>query len=578
MSNVHSAANTDTFKIGNYVAYKERIGKGGSGTIYKGYHKITKKEVAIKQIPVSDVTKIKKNIRNEIEVMSQLKHPNIVEYYDHILDTKYNYIYVIMEYCHQGDFYKFQKKRSIQEVHVQKFMKQLAAGLKYLKCNNGREIMHRDLKPQNILVAKDGSLKLTDFGFAKILNQDAMIKTFCGSPLYMAPEIIKCKGQDEYTNVSDLWSVGCIFYEMLVGIPPYPAKSINELVKKIEDNSEIYYPKHLTISDECKSLVNQLLERDPIKRIPWNDFFKHSWFNKDLLSDEENRLLAFDINDSKFTTNLPSVSLYRRNTRIFASTHLTDSERIRFKLKNKEFIDQNSLMSIPNKSSQEYIIVGTPPDRAQEKERLRQLTKIIEEKVESNVIEDRKLNDIYQEYQQYNKQTDENMVDEMFFSCESLGSETNNVIETDNVIELEKQLKQELKEKHNNKVKKELNIIINELIDSKESEHDLSFDFNDMFDLDNNDMLTASVNHNYHKDYFQKSVTNTYDFSTSLISTENSFITENTEPYVIIKPSLNSITKSDQHEYKKSKLKNIVTSSFGLLKGSLDYFNYNHSL
>jgi serine/threonine protein kinase len=586
MSNVHSTVIADTFEIGKYVAYKRKIGNGVSGTIYKGYHKMTKKEVAIKEIQVSDITKIQKNINTEVFVMSQLKHPNIVQYNDHILDTKCNNIYVIMEYCEKGDFHKFQRGRSIQEVHVQKFMKQLASGLKYLK---QRGIMHRDLKPQNILVTKEGNLKLTDFGFAKIINKNAMIKTYCGTPLYMAPEIIECKGQTEYTDVSDLWSVGCIFYEMLVGTQPYQASSMFELKKKIEKNNEIYFPKHLIISDECKLLVNQLLEYNPAKRISWEDFFEHAWFDKDLLEEEENKLLAFNINDKfdksigAFTTDLPSLSLYKKNIKIFASTHLTESEKKRFRLRDNKISNHVLSSSISNKSSQGYIVVGTPPDKIQEKERLQQLTKMIEEKVESNLIEDRKIDDIYKEHQQQNEDHEHDIPEEMFYSCQSENGINDNF--TKNIF----------KPHYQNKTDNPLDILIN----SKESEQELSFNFNDVFndnqneyddnqnefdDDDNNAMLTESTNENYFEDHFKApESSDTYNFSTSLICTGNSMVAENTEPFVVVKTPINPITTSDQHEYKKaknrSKFKTMVKSSFGLLRESFNYINsYNNSL
>ena len=153
MSNVHNAVRNNTFEVGQYVVDLKRIGNGASGTIYKGKHTKTNMEVAVKQISVN-IDDISLNITREIGLMRKLKHPNIIQLYDVIFDKNYGHVYLIMEYCQKGDLNKFQKGKAIHEIHVQKYMKQLMLGLKYLKENN---VMHRDLKPQNILIANDGT-------------------------------------------------------------------------------------------------------------------------------------------------------------------------------------------------------------------------------------------------------------------------------------------------------------------------------------------------------------------------------------------------------------------------------------
>ena len=139
-----------------------------------------------------------------------------------------------MEFCSGGDFTHFQKKRAIKEIHIHNYMKQLADGLKYLMEN---QILHRDLKPQNILITEGGFLKISDFGLAKEYSNmsNKLKQTYCGSPMYMAPEILHYQ---KYDNKSDLWSVGIILYEMITGTPPYHVKNFYQLIKKIEDQIE----------------------------------------------------------------------------------------------------------------------------------------------------------------------------------------------------------------------------------------------------------------------------------------------------------------------------------------------------
>ena len=122
----------NTFIIGDYIVYKKRIGKGSFSTIYKGYNKYTKREVAVKKMTLNNLGKLSTNMKREIRLMKNMKHSNIVELYDVIFDYNFGNIYLVMEFCNKGDFSKFQMKRAIREIHVKEYMRQLASGLKYL--------------------------------------------------------------------------------------------------------------------------------------------------------------------------------------------------------------------------------------------------------------------------------------------------------------------------------------------------------------------------------------------------------------------------------------------------------------
>jgi serine/threonine protein kinase len=586
MSNVHDTKQTETFEVGNYIVYDKAIGKGASGIIFKGYHKGTKQDVAVKEIREPNLHDIKRNIKTEIKLMKRLKHPNIVELYDVVLDYKKSAIYLVIEYCPQGDFSNFQRRKAIQEVHVQKYMKQLMLGLKYLKENN---IMHRDLKPQNILISKEGNLKLTDFGYAKVVNgTNAMIKTFCGSPLYMAPEIIKSKGVNDYSTKADLWSVGCIFYEMLTGYPPFYVSSMANLIKMIDEN-DIIIPKALNVSSEAKELLFSLLQVDPQKRINWNEFFAHEWLQKDLLIDEENKLLAFDISDD-FATDLPSISQYRRNTKIFISTHLTDSEKARFKLKDKSVLSTQP--SITYKSNNGYCVVGTPPQRVIENEKMDQLKMIIEQKVESNTIQDRNINDInniYDKHKSTAKTEQETLEDdELFYSCESaLEKSTENGGEQmiDSLNYMIQRMEQNIQETETKATSNPIPIPGKQHYQSELKTHKQKIVENDLEEAINTSFLPSTKliieTSNYAPNYFGSSKFSVEEFSTSLISTGHSIMTEKTDAYVIIDNKLKTkpIMKSDQHEYRKNKINKFFKSSIGFFKGSLDYINsYGNSM
>lgn len=289
-------ANFTTFRVDDYDIIKKRIGKGAFSNIYKGYHHYSKKVVAIKEISLDTLNKYEKIIKKETQIMKKLNHPNIVKLYDTIIDSNTENVYLVMEYFSRGDFSKFLKKRPLKEKYALKYLKQISDAMKYLLDN---KIIHRDLKPQNILVSETGTIKISDFGFARYFDNDVMIQTICGSPLYMAPEIIKNK---KYDYKSDLWSIGIILYEMLVGVPPFKARNIYELIRVLE-NDTFKMPKN--ISEKCKNLLLGLLNKDPDKRISWEDFFNNPLINDSDPLKDENKLM--EISNLENFPVIPSV-------------------------------------------------------------------------------------------------------------------------------------------------------------------------------------------------------------------------------------------------------------------------------
>ncbi|KAM9181497.1 serine/threonine-protein kinase ULK3 isoform 3-T3 [Mergus octosetaceus] len=249
----------------------ERLGTGSYATVYKAYGKDTREVVAVKCVSKRSLNRASvENLLTEIEILKTIRHPHVVELKDFQWDSEH--IYLIMEFCAGGDLSRFiRTRRLLPEKVARVFLQQLACALKFLHDHN---ISHLDLKPQNILLSSPDNpqLKLADFGFAQYMSPWDEQHVLRGSPLYMAPEMV-CRQQ--YDARVDLWSVGVILYEALFGRPPFASRSFAELEEKIRSDRAIELPSRPPLSPDCRDLLQRLLERDPRRRISFQDFFAH---------------------------------------------------------------------------------------------------------------------------------------------------------------------------------------------------------------------------------------------------------------------------------------------------------------
>lgn len=269
----------------------EKLGSGTYGDVYKACRKSGAREVvAVKCVKKSQMSKTESDaIVAEISMLKKIKHEFIVEMKDFTWDS--NYIYIIMEYCGGGDLSKYIKRHGkLPEKICQTFLQQLGSALAFLRSQN---IAHMDLKPQNILISNGNrALKLADFGFAQYFGSGETRSAIRGSPLYMAPEMALSK---KYDAKVDLWSVGVILYECLFGKAPYKSATLEELMTKIKSEQPIVIPKGHRISESCRDLLKKCLERDPVKRIDFEDFFKHEFLDLEHLPSEESHAKAVQL-------------------------------------------------------------------------------------------------------------------------------------------------------------------------------------------------------------------------------------------------------------------------------------------
>ncbi|XP_022056722.1 serine/threonine-protein kinase ULK2 [Acanthochromis polyacanthus] len=257
---------------------KDLVGHGAFAVVFKGRHrKKTDWEVAIKSINKKNLSKSQILLGKEIKILKELQHENIVALYD-VQETP-NFVFLVMEYCNGGDLADYlQAKGTLREDTLRVFLQQIAAAMRIL---NSKGIIHRDLKPQNILLSYAGRkksnisgirIKIADFGFARYLQSNMMAATLCGSPMYMAPEVIMSQN---YDAKADLWSIGTVIYQCLVGKPPFQANSPQDLRMFYEKNKNLQPIIPRETSAQLSDLLLGLLQRNQKDRMDFDTFFSH---------------------------------------------------------------------------------------------------------------------------------------------------------------------------------------------------------------------------------------------------------------------------------------------------------------
>ncbi|NXP49954.1 NUAK2 kinase, partial [Heliornis fulica] len=250
--------------------FLETLGKGAYGKVKKARER-SGKLVAIKSIRKDKIKDEQDlvHIRREIEIMSSLNHPHIISVHEVFENS--SKIVIVMEYASKGDLYDYISERQrLTEQEARHFFRQVVSAVYYCHKNG---IVHRDLKLENILLDANGNIKIADFGLSNVYQQDKLLQTYCGSPLYASPEIIN--GRPYKGPEVDSWSLGVLLYILVHGTMPFDGHDYKTLVKQITSGD---YREPTKLSDAC-GLIRWMLMVNPERRATIEDIATHWWVN-----------------------------------------------------------------------------------------------------------------------------------------------------------------------------------------------------------------------------------------------------------------------------------------------------------
>ncbi|KAJ0418133.1 putative serine/threonine protein kinase [Aspergillus carlsbadensis] len=256
------------------------LGKGKFGRVYLAKERSSGFVCALKVLHKSELQQggVQKQVRREIEIQSNLRHPNVLRLYGHFQDSKR--IFLILEFAGRGELYKhLRKEHRFPEWKAAQYIAQMTSALKYL---HKKHVMHRDIKPENILVGIHGEIKISDFGWS-VHAPNNRRQTMCGTLDYLPPEMLKPGSQDNFYNEKvDLWSLGVLTYEFLVGEAPFEDTPV--MTQRRIAKGDMSVPSF--VSPEAKDLIKRLLVLDPEKRITLDEIQKHPWILKHCAKDD----------------------------------------------------------------------------------------------------------------------------------------------------------------------------------------------------------------------------------------------------------------------------------------------------
>ena len=247
------------------------LGRGKFGNVYMAREKATGAVVALKVIFKKQVDKhgVLAQLREEIEIQTRLRHPGVLRLYGFFHDEKR--VYLVLELAAGGELYKrLQTETTFSEAQTAKWIAQLAGALRVV---HEHHVIHRDIKPENLLLDSEDNLKIADFGWSTVAQHKR--KTFCGTLDYLAPEMLT---EDSYDKRVDVWALGVLLFECLVGTPPFEVPESTEETHARIISGEVRFPADgpgSKLSEDVKGLIVRLLQRDPRHRATLDEALAH---------------------------------------------------------------------------------------------------------------------------------------------------------------------------------------------------------------------------------------------------------------------------------------------------------------
>nr|XP_019933307.2 serine/threonine-protein kinase PLK4 [Aedes albopictus] len=295
-------------RIEDYEVY-EILGKGGFASVYRAKCLGTGNFVAIKMIDkkLMQSSGMANRVRQEVSIHSQLKHPSILELYTFFEDA--NYVYLVLELAENGELQRYlrETKKTFNEYEAASVLKQVVDGLLYL---HSHHILHRDMSLANLLLTKQMTVKISDFGLATQLTRpDEKHMTLCGTPNYISPEVAS---RASHGLPADVWGLGCMLYTFLVGKPPFDTEGVKSTLTKVV-MSNYTIPSY--ISAEARDLIDQLLKKNPAERIKLDQVLQHPFMQKatgfsyragGTLASSDSGVVTMSSNGSSDRSNVPS--------------------------------------------------------------------------------------------------------------------------------------------------------------------------------------------------------------------------------------------------------------------------------
>ncbi|KAL5207198.1 hypothetical protein ABZP36_031633 [Zizania latifolia] len=263
-----------TILLGRYEIGRQ-LGQGNFAKVYYARNLASGQAVAIKMIDKEKITRVGiiVQIKREISIMRLVRHPNILQLFE-VMASK-SKIYFVLEYAKGGELFNKISKGKFSEDVARLYFHQLISGVDY--CHS-RGVYHRDLKPENLLLDENESLKVSDFGLSALSESkrhDGLLHTTCGTPAYVAPEILSRKGYDGVK--ADIWSCGVILFVLVAGYLPFHDTNLIEMYRKIS-KAEYKCPRFFSV--ELKDLLYKILDPDPSNRISISKIKRSAWYRK----------------------------------------------------------------------------------------------------------------------------------------------------------------------------------------------------------------------------------------------------------------------------------------------------------